>query len=78
MREGVPISLKSMEDIIPEENEELLSLIYEEVEDELNYKVKLDIEVQLVAKLPEKEYGENEFSYRDLLYEWLWWVCRWR
>ena len=62
MREGVPFNLKSLEDIISEEKEELLSLIYEEVADELNYRVKLDIEVQLVAKFPEKEFGENEFS----------------
>ena len=58
MREGVPFGLKSLKDIISEEKEYLLSLIYEEVEDELNYRVKLDIEVQLVAKLPEKEYGK--------------------
>ena len=67
MREGVPFSLKSIEDIITEEKEELLSLIYEEVENDVNYRVNLDIEVQLVAKLPEKEYGENEFSYREIL-----------
>ena len=71
MREGVPFSLKSIEDIITEEQEELLSLIYEEVEDYLNYRVKLDIEVQLVAKLPEKEYGENEFSYRERFILWM-------
>ena len=68
MREGVPFSLKSIEDIIREEKEELLSLIYEEVEDDLNYRVKLDIEVQIVAKLPEKEYAENEFSYREIYF----------
>ena len=62
MREGVPFSLKSLEDIISEEKEELLSLIYEEVEYYLNYRVTHDIEVQLVAKLPDKEYGEHEFS----------------
>ena len=39
-------SLKSIEDIITKEQEELLSLIYEEVGDYLNYRVKLDIEVQ--------------------------------
>ena len=55
MREGAPFSFKSIEDIIKEEWEELLTLIYDEVEDDLNYRVKLDIEVQLVAKLPEKE-----------------------
>ena len=66
MREGVPFSLKSIEDIITEEKEELSSLLYEEVEDDLNYRVKFDIEVQLVAKLPEKEYEENELSYREI------------
>ena len=68
MREGVPFSLKSTKDIITEEQEELLSLIYEEVEDDLNYRVKLDVEVQLVAKLREKEYEENEFSYREIYF----------
>ena len=48
--------------------EELLTLIYDEVEDDLNYRVKLDIEVQLVAKLPDKEYGENGFSYREIYF----------
>ena len=66
MREGVPFSLKSIDDIITEEKEELLSLLYEEVEDDLYFRVKLDIEVQLVAKLPEKEYEENELSYREI------------
>ena len=68
MREGVPFSLKSIKDIITEEEEELLSSIYDEVEEDLNYRVKLDIEVQLVAQLPEKEYGENEFSYREIYF----------
>ena len=68
MREGVSFSLKSIEDIITEEQEELLSLMYEEVEDDLNYRVKLDIEVQLVAKLPETEYGKNECSYREIYF----------
>ena len=68
MREGVPFSLKSIKDIITEEQEELLSLIYEEVEDDLNYRVKLDIEVQLTAKLPEKEYEEHEFSCREIYF----------
>ena len=57
MREGVSFSLKSIEDIITEKQVWLLFLIYEEVDD-LNYRVKLDIEVQLVAKLPEKDYGK--------------------
>ena len=64
----MPFSLKSIEDIITEEKGENLFLIYEEVEGDVNYRVKLDIEVQLVAKLPEKEYGENEFSYREIYF----------
>ena len=68
MREGVPFSLKSIEGIITKEKEALLSLIFEEVEDDLNYKVKLDIEVEVMAKLPEKDYGENEFSYREIYF----------
>ena len=39
MRGGVPFSLKSIEGIITEEKEELLSLLYEEVEDDVNYRV---------------------------------------
>ena len=68
MEEGVPFSLKSIESIITKEKEELLSLIFEEVEDDLDYKVKLDIEVEVMAKLPEKDYGENEFSYREIYF----------
>ena len=34
MREGVPFSLTSIGNIITEEKEELLSLIYEEVEED--------------------------------------------
>ena len=68
MREGVPFSSKSIKDLITEEQEELLSSIFEEVEDDLNYSVKLDIEVQLTAKLPEKEYEENEFSCREIYF----------
>ena len=50
--------MKSIEDIRTKEQEELLSLIYEEVEDDLNYRVELDSEVQLVAKASENEYGK--------------------
>ena len=48
----MPFNFNSIEDRIREEKEELVSSI----EDDLSYKVKLDIEVQIVAKLPEKEY----------------------
>ena len=59
--------MKSIEDITPREQVELLSLNYDEVEeDKLNFRVKLDIEVQIVAQLPDKEYGENEFSFTDI------------
>ena len=67
--QGVPFSLKRIGNIITEEKLELLSLIYEEVEDDtLNFRAKLHIEVQIVAKLPDKEYGDNEFSYREVYF----------
>ena len=66
MREGVPFSVKSFEDIITEEKEDLLSLIYNEAEDEWDYKARMEIKVQLVAKLPYREYEENKFSFRDI------------
>ena len=62
----MPFSLESIEEIITEEKEELLLLIYEEVEDDLNLRVKFDIEVQWAAKLPEREYGENKSSCREV------------
>ena len=47
----------------------MLSLNYDEVaEDNLNFGVKVDIEVQIVAQLPDKEYGENEFSFREIYF----------
>ena len=45
-----------------EEQEQIILLIYEKVEGDLDYRVKLDIEVQLVAKLPEKEYGKMDVA----------------
>ena len=67
MREGVPFDLKNIGNIITEEKEELLSLIYEKVEkDNLIFRVKFNIEVQIVAKFPDKEYGDNEFNYREI------------
>ena len=42
--------------------------MYEEIEDNLDFRVKPDIQVQIVAKLPDKEYGETEFSFRDIYY----------
>ena len=61
----MPFDLKNIGNIITEEKEELLSLIYEEVEeDNLIFRVKFDIEVQIVAKFPDKKYGDNEFNYR--------------
>ena len=43
-------------------------MIYEGVEDDLNYRVKLDIEVQLVGKTPRKGIWKNECSYREIYF----------
>ena len=50
LREGVPFSLKSIRNII--RKKELLSLIYEEIEDNLDFRVKLDIQVPNSGKTP--------------------------
>ena len=61
--------MKSIEDTKTKEQVELLYLNYDEVEeDKLNFRVKLDIEVQIVAQLPDKEYGEHEFSFREIYF----------
>ena len=54
MRKGVQFSWKSMGNILAEEKEELLSLIYELEEHNSNFSVKLDIEVQKTTKFQEK------------------------
>ena len=64
----MPFSLKSLEYIISEKKRRIIIFNYEEVEYYLNYRVAHDIEVQLVAKLPDKEYGEHEFSFREIYF----------
>ena len=67
----VPFSVNSIDDIITNEKEELLSIIYEEMEDRTEFDTTLEIELKRVARLPNKEYEENAFSYRnvDFVYE---------
>ena len=62
----VPFSVNSIYDIITNEKEELLSLIYEEMEDKTDFDTTLEIELKIVARFPDKEYEENVFSYRDV------------
>ena len=62
----VPFSVNSIYDIITNEKEELLSLIYEEMEDKTDFHTTLEIELKLVARLPDKEYEENIFDFRDV------------
>ena len=62
----VPFSVKSIYDTITNEREEILSLIYEEIEDETEFDTTLEIELELVARLPDKEYEENVFDYRNV------------
>ena len=52
LREGVPFSLKSIRNIITEERKNLLSLIYEEIKDNLDFRVKFDIQVPNGGKTP--------------------------
>ena len=62
----MPFSVKSIYDTITNEREEILSLIYEEIEDETEFDTTLEIELELVARLPDKEYEENVFDCRNV------------
>ena len=62
----VPFSINSIDNIITNEKEELLSIIYEEMEDRTEFDTTLEIELKIVARLPDKEYEENVFSYRNV------------
>ena len=63
---NVPFSVNSIHDIIANEKEELLSLIYEEMKDKTEFDTTLEIELNIVARFPDKEYEEKIFSYRDV------------
>ena len=53
MREGVPFKIDSVEKMILKEEDELRSLIYEEVEDNLDIKVKLEVMAEIIARHPD-------------------------
>ena len=53
MREGVPFTIDSIEKMILKEEDELRSLTYEEVENNLDFKVKLEVMAEIVARHPD-------------------------
>ena len=67
MREGVPFSLKSIEDKNREEKEGLLSLIYEEVEDDLNYRVKLEFSYREIYFMNDFDEYVDEDNVDEIL-----------
>ena len=63
----VPFKIESLERIIRKQERELLSLIYEEVEDEQNFSAQLIVKADVVVKDPNKEYEDEEFEYQKAL-----------
>ena len=48
-----------------------LSLIYEEMEEETESDTTLEIELEFIARLPNKEYDEHLFDFRNVN----WWYA---
>ena len=59
----LPFKIESIKRIIRKQEEELLSLIYEEVEDEPDFSARLIVKAEVVARDPNKEYEDGEFEY---------------
>ena len=65
MREDIPFSVKSIDGIICEQLEELMYLLYDQVEGcELN--AFLTVDTCICAKQPNKTYAENTFDYCNI------------
>ena len=58
----VPFGMDSIESIINKQKNELLSLIYEEVEDNTDFQAKLDVFLDIRIRISEREYKEGMFS----------------
>jgi hypothetical protein len=67
MREGVPFKIDSVEKMILKEEDELRSLIYEEVEDNLDFKVKLEVMAEIIARHPDIKYEHDEFGHHAVI-----------
>ena len=58
----VPFGMDGIESIINKQTDELLSLIYEEVEDNTDFQAKLDVFLDIRVRHSEREYKEGMFS----------------
>ena len=63
----VPFKIESLKRVIGKQERELLSLIYEEVEDKQNFSAKLRVKADVVVKDPNKEYEDEGFEYQKAL-----------
>ena len=61
----VPFKIENLKGVIRKQEEELLSLLYEEVEDEQNFSSNLIVKADVIVKDPNKEY--EEFAYKKAL-----------
>ena len=64
---GGPFKIENLKRVIRMQERELLSLIYEEVEDEQHFSAKLIVKADVVVKDPNKEYEDEEFEYQKAL-----------
>ena len=58
----VPFGMDSIESIINKQKDELLSLIYEDAEDNTDFQVKLDVFLDIRVRISERECKEGMFS----------------
>ena len=60
----MPFDIDSIEKIILKEEDELRSLIYEEVEDNLDFEANIEVGVEILARFPDNHYGDDEFEHK--------------
>ena len=66
MREDIPFSVKSINDIICKQLDELMYLLYDQVEGS-EFNAFLTVDTCICAKQPNKAYDENTWKYFWLL-----------
>ena len=59
----MPFKIDSIEKMILKEEDELHSLTYEKVENNLEFKVKLEVMAEIVARHPDIKYEHDEFEH---------------
>ena len=64
---AVPFKIESLKRIIMKQENELLSLLYEEIEDEQNFSTRLVVKADVVTRDHNKNFEDGEFEYQRAL-----------